>query len=813
MRIFLVLLFIFGLENLAIAQQRLTGVKRNLGVLVDALQSEGDTENILTLTGQVQIIFKDQHLRSDRAKVNFRAKTIEAEGNVILTSPQATVGGSRVLLDFEANTGVIYEGYIKSGPIFFEGNLISKLSADEYLVEEASFTSCANCPETWLFSGSKIRAQLGGYAFIKNSWLKVGGFKVFWLPYLIVPLKSDRQTGILTPELEKSDSGGLTVGESFFWAIDRSQDATITLKSYEKRGPKSIFNYRYKLSEISEGEFSGATLRDRAFGNDNRLKGFRKLEEAGQPINRWFTKYEHYIDLPEGFVHRLQVNNASDLQYPKDFSLETRNNGDSAMENRMSLTKNTLNSHFSVDTSYYVNLLQSNPLASNNDAVHRAPEVRYSKALSNIGDSTFLYSFDVNSTHFYRADFGYDDLNAGYNPAGGNNRHVNAEGKGDDGLSLADCATDRWYYDPRCSRFRDGEFDPNTDLIRTGHRLDVKGSISRPMKLTSFIDVIPKLSYRETDYQFNIPNDSTNQRRLIRGELTSRSLFSRVYGDTANYRGDRIKHEIQPELTYTFIPWISHPSHPFFGNQRDAQDAPFFSQDSLSDADLNGPYGIQFDYNDRIFERRLVTFAFLNKLIRKRWSGDRADYGQFLFWRVAQSYDFHQAELDTSRKQALSDLSSDFRLNLDQLTIFQKANYYPYQQVTKLSSRVRWSFLSGDFFELGHTLDYTITPGQEVVTDARTEEYTLTLRKVFAGGQILGKMAYDSSPSKVRSDQRLKSYGFVARLKLPGDCWYFNLSQYRTAGGDNNSSATFDFSWDGTAKPNLPEDLINSLYL
>ena len=786
------------LPTLATAQQRLSGVRKNLGILVDAQQSEGDTENLLTLTGNVQIIFKDQHLKADRARVNFRAKTIEAEGTVVLTSPLATVGGSRMLLDFEANTGAIYNGYVQSGPTVFEGELISKLGPDEYLADQASFTACSNCPETWLFTGQKIRAQLGGYAFIKNSFLRVGGIPVFWLPYLIVPLKSDRQTGLLTPEFEQSQSGGFTAGMGVFWAIDRSQDTTITLKSYEKRGPKSLLHYRYMLSDRSSGDFQFATLRDKAFGEDSRLNGFRSATEKSQPINRWFTKYEHYLDLPDGFIHRLQVNNASDLQYPKDFPLETRNNADSAMENRMSLTKNTLDSHFSVDSSYYVNLLQANPIASNNDAVHRVPEIRYSKALSNIGDTSILYSYDINSTHFYRADFGYDDLNTAYTPGGTIGRHI-----------ISDCGKPDWYNDPLCNRIRDGVYDPAVDLIRTGHRMDFTGAISRPTQLTSFLDVVPKLSYRQTNYQFNVPTDPNYQRNLFRAELASRSLFSKVYGDLSNYRGERIKHEIQPELTYTVIPWINQPNHPFFGDQ---QNAPFFSQESVSDADLNGPYGLQFDYNDRVYQRRLATFSITNRLIKKSWNGDRAAYKQALFWRLAQSYDFYQAELNIPNRQPLSDLSSDFRLDLDNFQIFQRANYFPFQQVTNISSRLRWTLINGDFAQLGHTLSYPISAGQEVDQSRRTEEYTVTLRKVLGIGEILGRVSLDASPSATNSE-RLKSYGYVARLKLPGDCWYFNFTQYRTPGGFDTTSFTFDFSWDGSPKPSIPESLLESLFL
>src|SRR5690606_8729128 len=144
------------------------------------------------------------------------------------------------------------------------------------------------------------------------------------------------------------------------------------------------------------------SLYDRTFAEDPRLNLYRSPEDQKKTIDRWFVKYEHYQELPDGGVHRAQVNLASDLQYPKDFPNETLNHGDSAMENRVSYTKNTQDQHYSVDSSYYVNLLHADPLAGNEDAVHRLPELRFAQTQQSIGESNFIYSLDLDLVNFAR---------------------------------------------------------------------------------------------------------------------------------------------------------------------------------------------------------------------------------------------------------------------------------------------------------------------------------------------------------------------------------------------------------------------------
>ena len=794
------LLFPLGL----MAQGTKARASKMKGLIINADESDRDTEaDTLDLRGHVQIIFKEQHLSCDHARLNFRSKTINAEGSVLVVGPHATVGGEKVFLDYESNTGVIYSGFVQSGNVYFEGQVITRSSETDYVADDAKFTTCTNCPESWSFSGQKIRAELGGYAYIKNSFLRLGGWPVFWLPYLIVPLKSDRQSGLLTPEFEQSDSGGLTLSESYFWAMNRSQDSTWTVKNYELRGTKTLLNYRYMLSEESQGELNVGTLQDRVFASDDRLNKFRTQAEQNQSINRWFLKYEHYYELPDNYIQRLQLNDASDLQYPKDFPLETLNHGDSSMENRMSLTKNTRSQHYSLDSSYYVNMMQYDPLGNNNDAVHRLPELRFSQTMTPVAETGLLYTANLDYTNFARSGFAYDNMNGPYDPNNPNYRHMNTA----TGCNLSDPVNNPWYNQPACKAQRTGSYDPNQDILRTGQRTDMTGTIYRPIQIGNSLDLMPKLSYRETQYQFNAGEDQENIRRYVRAEIAAKSTFSQIYGNTGPGSFERLKHEIVPEVTYTTIPWISQPPNPFFGTQTET---PFSTQYNISDTDINSPYGIQFDYNDRVYDRKLITFALTNKLTQKRWKEGNPEYRQIVSWKVAQSYDFYQAQSANPHREPYSDLISDLRVNLDRLQVYSRADYFPYQQVTNSSNRVRVLNADGDFVEAAYLLSYNITPGVEADAMSRTEDYTFSVRRNWSYVEFLGRLTYDINPPATSDDQKFKSYGYGAQVKLPGNCWYFTVQQYRITGGDNNFKLSFDFIWDGQKKPSLPESILDS---
>lgn len=752
-------------------------------------------KELVELEGNIQIVFKGQHIKADKARIHLRPRHLELFGNVEVMDPKATIVGERIFLDYENNTGIIYDGYVQSGFVMFSGDQLQKTGDSDYIVSAANYTACTNCPATWSFSGSTVRAELGGYAYIKNAVLRFGPVPVFWLPYLIVPLKSDRQTGLLTPSLEISDTGGITYSIPYFWAISRSSDATFEFKDYANRGQKGLAEYRYVLNENSEGVLNVASIFDKAFADDPRLNKYRAENEKNDPLQRWFLRYEHYWEMPDCDVHRAQLNLASDLQYSKDFPTETLNHGDPAMENRVSYTKNDVEQHYSIDSSYYANLLHGDPLAGNSDAVHRIPEFRFSQSQKAIRDSNFIYSFDLNYLNLARSGNAYDDMEYGTF----NGSQVR--------FPKNTCNSPNWEDNENCKRTYDGKYDPTVDLIRTGQRLDVRPTLYYPLTLGDGLEFLPTLTYRETHYNFNVDSDSYLIRRYIRTELNGRMSLSAIYGDQLNLDSTVYKHEILPEITYTYLPWFSQTDHPFFGTGT-ISEAPYSSRDSIDDLDIASNYGMQFDYNDRVYDRNLMTFSITNLLTQKKWVNNTATYRQVGYLKLSQSYDSSQE--NTPAKEPWSDLTATLDIRLDQIQSYSIFNYFPYHNVTNSSSRLRLLNEKGQFAQIQLTRQYAITPGQAVDPSNRQEDYTLSAGFISKYINLMGKFVYDANWDQSIKKDKIKSWAYIAQLKPPGDCMLVTIIHNQVTGGDRNFMLNFDFTFDGVPKAPLPPETLDS---
>ena len=769
------------------------------GLVIQAEELFRD-ENQIHLKGNVKIAYKQEYLEADEAFISTKSRKVSLRGNVWLQNTQAKITGDRIDLDYEASTGLIFNGMVESGSIVFEGSLIHKTKESEYFVTEASYTTCSNCPATWSFTGESIRASLGDYAYMKNSVLRFGKMPVLWLPYLVVPLKSDRQSGLLNPRFERSERMGFTFAQSFFWAISRSQDATLTATHYEKSGLKGGLNYRYMLAENSYGELDSSFFNDNVFKNEDRLNLFRR-ENKSQPFSRWFVKYDHIYDLPNDYVFRTQILKTSDLQYPKDFELETKNNGEPSMENRLSLTKNFEKDHFSIDAAYNVNMLQANPTASNENAVHRTPEIQYSRMKTQIGESGFFYSLHANYLNVTRNGQAWDDLSFEQGERFLTNS-LTGSFKGNKG-TVCDNS-------PSCQIVTDGSYDSYRDVLRTGQRLDFRPTLSRPFSLGNTLDFNPSISYRETNYFFNVPQNSQSNRRSVLAEIGVSSTMSRIYQGSEAKNPSRYKHEIQPILNYKSVPYLDHQSHPFFGFSPQTE-APYYTKDSISDNDVNSDLGLQFDYNDRIYDRNLVTMGFVNRLIQKRWKRGTYETRQLASLGIFQSYDAFQESRNDPLKQPWSDIMTVADIRGDYFQTVSTLNYYPYHRITNVSSRLRMINDENQFIQLGIIKKDDVKPGRDVDFKRRVEHYTFSTGFVSRYLNLMGRIVFDANWENQRIPRQIKAWGYIAQFKPPGDCLVINWYHKQSFRGDTTINFEFDFSFESQPKRPFGEEKLSEI--
>lgn len=760
---------------------------RSNDLLISAEHTNRNND-VWDLRGNVQLIFHGKTLTADRAIVNTKNASFHATGGVVIVDEQAKMEGQEVVWNYEKNTGTIYYGFVESGQLYFEGEMIEKVGDQEFIASHADFTGCITCPPTWNFSGNRIRAELGGYAHIRSATFRLGNFPVLWFPYLVVPIKTQRQSGFLPPDFQLQ--GGAGFGESFFWAISDSQDATLSALYYNDRGLKEQLEYRYVLSPDSKGILNAAYIHDKFFHKkvvtDTDSSGRNDPDAAGKGIDRWFVNYDHTYELPDDFTQKTKINLVSDLRYPQDFNTDISGIGDPALENRVTLTHNTEFQHYSLDADYYVDMLQIDPLITSTYTVHRLPTLKYAISDTHVLSSPLLFSMNFQYDNFVRQGAGHDTISI-TQPGNPN----------------PDCLEYSGQTPARCvSRNQDATFHPGQDIIRTGQRFFITPKLALPLRAGRFLNIVPSATFNHTQYAFGVDPapkvnfDQNPTRDFVRADVSARTEFSRVFGDLTDPNANRYKHSFQPELFLSNIPWLNQTNNEFFGQNNMIpayhDDDPITNFDFFK-SDPSQRSDIQFDYYDRVYDRNIVGINLNNFLTRKTMKSGAADYFQIAQFSLSEIYDFEEAKKPRDVGRPWSDARALLDIRLPNFETNSFVRYFPYQRVTDIDSRI--AFLMGNkYISLNYTEAYIIT--ESVVADPYFRQETLSA----AGGL---NTTYFNLSAGVQYDLVHRQYmSWLAQLDLrpPGNCLllHFGLSQ-PIANGTTPVAVqfSFNFNFDG----------------
>ncbi len=237
----------------------------------------------LKLTGQVEIECGEQSFAADEVELFTDTHKLIATGNVVFTSGTSRVAADRLEYNTETRTGIFHNATgtatlkeSKPGPpqersmfgtsepdVYFYGKTLEKVGREKYKITSGGFTTCVQPAPRWQLTSGTVLLNLESHAILKNSLFRVKGVPVLYLPIFYYPVnKEDRSTGFLLPTYGTSTVRGQTISNAFFWAISRSQDATLLHDWYSTTGQGMGAEYRYMASPGSDGQIRFYNLRE-----------------------------------------------------------------------------------------------------------------------------------------------------------------------------------------------------------------------------------------------------------------------------------------------------------------------------------------------------------------------------------------------------------------------------------------------------------------------------------------------------------------------------------------------------------------------
>jgi LPS-assembly protein len=155
----------------------------------------------------------------------------------------------------------------------FTADRIEKTGHQSYRLTNAVFSACVQPTRRWEVTASTLSFTVDKYAIMRNAVMRVKDVPMLYLPIFYYPIHEDgRATGFLMPSYGQSSFRGFTLSNAFFWAISRSQDATLYHDWFTSSGQGYGADYRYVGGTSSQGDARFYIIKEKAtFADDGTL--------------------------------------------------------------------------------------------------------------------------------------------------------------------------------------------------------------------------------------------------------------------------------------------------------------------------------------------------------------------------------------------------------------------------------------------------------------------------------------------------------------------------------------------------------------
>lgn len=697
-----------------------------------------------------------------------RQHRLHAKGNVHLIDPLGDIRATEARLSTVDETGDLTNGKVtnKAKTYRLEGEHLTKLLGQHYHVLDGFFTTCGCDTGTpdWSITAKEMDVHFGDEGVAHQAHFNILGIPVLYFPYATFPADASRHSGLLAPRIGESGLRGAQLVQPYYWAINRSSDATAALDVETSQRVGLLGEYRL-INQVDDflvvdGAFYDESLRSQSNRTSDIID--TQLADPHIPLDRYDVigmVRQHITPNLVLYGDGMTVSDSLELREMNIWTLSRTVGAGISFPNSIGSLRNAQSDfgalyeydqgYAKVQGTWNQDLIQPAQFA-----LQTLPEILVSGRKDLFGGLAYT-DYDIQGVDFYRS-------------------------QGQDGL-----------------------------------RLDINPRLTVPWRLSDYLYGWGTLGLRETIYdtsgdQVSIVPIGTEGRLfnnnlvlgpLLPGGLQTREMiygnagiaseFERIY-DIDTKWVSKLKHTIEPFATYSYVPQV------------DQSDLPLF------------------DETDRMEARSLISYGFTTRLYGKLPPRPPTQEQEATDASSEQEGETERSIISPFRAQTSSTGGSV--VELARLTLLQA--YDTDHAIAKGNSRFSDVDVTGTVFptriwSLGGQLGYSPQDNQIRYASGFMDFqpwWTNNVSKVYSGkaeegsflqisynyiapgptatpgvnanfSQFLGVRAYYAlfdrmgvffAPSYDFTSHQLLSQEYGVRIKSPCDCWAFDTGLTKT---------------------------------
>lgn len=481
-------------------------------VVIEATQQE-KVGNVYHLRGNVVVTVHNYVIRADEVTYNADTGDLDARGHLVfdggphdehIEATHATynrITDSGKFYDVVGSTGARFRGshvlLTSSNPFAFKGKVVEKVGRDLFIVHDGLVTDCRLDHPKWTFQTQRAVVLMGENAKLYHATFHLIYFPIFYFPYTRLPVERiGRQTGLLIPGIGQSSLKGTILGESVYWAVNRSVDATIGAEYYSAIGWAQHGEFR---SRPSENSFLNATY----FGVLDRNAGPSGINQGGEEV-----RADGAAQLPWGFRGVANIDYLSSYLFRQTFS-ESFTQATNSETNSIGFASKSMNGYyFNLMASRYQNFQSTTP--GDLITILHTPSLDVGSVEHPIGASPVQWSYDTALQGVSRSEPGFQT-------------------------------------DPLVGRF---DFTPRASLPLHFHQWSIRPEISLD-------DTYYTQGLASGSGGIGVPGNFGVNRKAVETEVEIRPpVLDRIF-DKPMFN-HRFKHVIEPRMVYRYVTGVSN---------------------------------------------------------------------------------------------------------------------------------------------------------------------------------------------------------------------------------------------------------------
>lgn len=366
--------------------------------------------NSFEAIGNVVILSTENTLYGEKASISLQTGQVKIEGNVRFISSDLNIYGSAMDFNFNTNSLEIKNARVVTSEFNIIASSLKKTGKNRFHAVEAQFTTCKDCRESWSVFGEDIFIELDKYVQIYHALARVKGISVLYFPYIFLPIKTKRESGLLFPSITSTFGDGVDEGiiyeQPIFWSLDVDKDMTFSPRLLGNRGYGLDYEYRHIFNEKSWLEIHNRALMDSIY-----LPGKINRDTSDTSYFRNFFDIESHYHFSDDFTFHFKGNWPKDMDMFSDFDDYMRDYTDDGNAGIYTFFNYRSEDYFlAIEGSMIRNNAVSDPLILDEQYVQTLPSIDFSLSPKNLFNTKklflqkFLYGTDLSLTRFVQGD-------------------------------------------------------------------------------------------------------------------------------------------------------------------------------------------------------------------------------------------------------------------------------------------------------------------------------------------------------------------------------------------------------------------------